>query len=412
MSVFDYKDGVLFAENIDVKNLASKYKTPLYVYSQSQIENNFLEFKNSFSKNDNLVCYAVKANSNLAILNTIASLGGGFDVVSIGELKRVIASGGESKKCVFSGVGKTSEEIIFALNQNIYCFNVESESELYLIAKIAKDLKKVAKISIRVNPNVDAKTHPAISTGLAENKFGIDILKVAQLYEFANDNENLEVQGVDCHIGSQITEIQPFLDAFDKVLELVNQLKSKNINISHLDLGGGVGINYDNNPTINICDYIQKIEEKTDLKIILEPGRAIVGNAGIFITKVLFTKQNEAKNFAIIDGAMNDLLRPSLYGAYHNILPVVESNDAKLSWEIVGPVCETGDYLGKNRNLNIKEGDLLAVMDSGAYGFTMASNYNTRVNPVEILVKNTSEKIIRPRQIVEDLFKSEISKSL
>jgi diaminopimelate decarboxylase len=412
MSVFDYKDGVLFAENIDVKNLASKYKTPLYVYSQSQIENNFLEFKNSFSKNDNLVCYAVKANSNLAILNTIASLGGGFDVVSIGELKRVIASGGESKKCVFSGVGKTSEEIIFALNQDIYCFNVESESELYLIAKIAKDLKKVAKISIRVNPNVDAKTHPAISTGLAENKFGIDILKVAPLYEFANDNENLEVQGVDCHIGSQITDIQPFLDAFDKVLELVNQLKSKNINISHLDLGGGVGINYDNNPTINICDYIQKIEEKTDLKIILEPGRAIVGNAGIFITKVLFTKQNEAKNFAIIDGAMNDLLRPSLYGAYHNILPVVASNDAKLSWEIVGPVCETGDYLGKNRNLNIKEGDLLAVMDSGAYGFTMASNYNTRVNPVEVLVKNTSEKIIRPRQIVEDLFKSEISKSL
>jgi diaminopimelate decarboxylase len=412
MSVFDYKDGVLFAESIGVKHLASKYQTPLYVYSQSQIESNFLEFKSSFSKNDNLVCYAVKANSNLAILNTIASLGGGFDVVSIGELKRVIASGGESKKCVFSGVGKTSEEIIFALNQNIYCFNVESESELYLIAKIAKDLKKVAKISIRVNPNVDAKTHPAISTGLAENKFGIDILKVAQLYEFANDNENLEVQGVDCHIGSQITEIQPFLDAFDKVLELVNQLKSKNINISHLDLGGGVGINYDNNPTINICDYIQKIEEKTDLKIILEPGRAIVGNAGIFITKVLFTKQNEAKNFAIIDGAMNDLLRPSLYGAYHNILPVVESNDAKLSWEIVGPVCETGDYLGKNRNLNIKEGDLLAVMDSGAYGFTMASNYNTRVNPVEILVKNTSEKIIRPRQIVEDLFKSEISKSL
>jgi diaminopimelate decarboxylase len=412
MSVFDYKDGVLFAENIDVKNLASKYKTPLYVYSQSQIENNFLEFKNSFSKNDNLVCYAVKANSNLAILNTIASLGGGFDVVSIGELKRVIASGGESKKCVFSGVGKTSEEIIFALNQNIYCFNVESESELYLIAKIAKDLKKVAKISIRVNPNVDAKTHPAISTGLAENKFGIDILKVAPLYEFANDNENLEVQGVDCHIGSQITDIQPFLDAFDKVLELVNQLKSKNINISHLDLGGGVGINYDNNSTIDICDYIQKIEEKTDLKIILEPGRAIVGNAGIFITKVLFTKQNEAKNFAIIDGAMNDLLRPSLYGAYHNILPVVASNDAKLSWEIVGPVCETGDYLGKNRNLNIKESDLLAVMDSGAYGFTMASNYNTRVNPVEVLVKNTSEKIIRPRQIVEDLFKSEISKSL
>jgi diaminopimelate decarboxylase len=224
--------------------------------------------------------------------------------------------------------------------------------------------------------------------------------------------KTLKSKGVDCHIGSQITEIQPFLDAFDKVLELVNQLKSKNINISHLDLGGGVGINYDNNPTINICDYIQKIEEKTDLKIILEPGRAIVGNAGIFITKVLFTKQNEAKNFAIIDGAMNDLLRPSLYGAYHNILPVVASNDAKLSWEIVGPVCETGDYLGKNRNLNIKESDLLAVMDSGAYGFTMASNYNTRVNPVEVLVKNTSEKIIRPRQIVEDLFKSEISKSL
>lgn len=413
MGVFNYKEGELCAEEVSITHLVKNYQSPLYIYSQTQIENNFLEFKNSFSKNNHLVCYAVKANSNLAILNILHNLGAGFDVVSIGELKRVIASGGDAKKCVFSGVAKTTKEITFALEVGIYCFNIESEQELHLIAKIAKNLGKVANISIRVNPNVDAKTHPYISTGLSENKFGIDILQVVDLYKFADNNEHLSVQGIDCHIGSQITDETPFLDALDKVLDLVEKLHNENITISHIDLGGGVGINYKNNQVIDIQKYITQIEAKTDLKIILEPGRAIVGNAGIFITKVEFLKQNATKSFAIVDGGMNDLIRPSLYQAYHNILPIDNGATGKqkagiqASWDIVGPVCETGDYFGKNRELTLEIGDVLAVMDSGAYGFTMASNYNTRATAAEVLVKNNQHKIIRPRQKIEELFNTE-----
>jgi diaminopimelate decarboxylase len=399
MSVFTYKEGELYTENVSLETLANEYQTPLYIYSQTAIEGNFLEFQNAFTKNDSLICYAVKANSNLAVLNTIAKLGGGFDIVSFGELKRVIAAGGDPAKCVFSGVAKTTQEIEFALQQGIYCFNVESQAELLLISEVAKNLQKVAPISIRVNPNVDAKTHPYISTGLSENKFGIDILQVVDLYRFANKDPYVSVQGVDCHIGSQITEDTPFIDALDKVLELVEVLKKEHISI---------GIDYENNKTIDIPSYISKIEAKTDIKIILEPGRAIVGSAGVFVTQVEFLKQNSAKNFAIVDGGMNDLLRPSLYQAYHNMLPIKQhSQGISSQWDVVGPVCETGDYFGKNRDLTLQQGDLIAVMDTGAYGFVMSSNYNTRPLVAEVMVKNNMHKLIRKRQSVEDLFKDE-----
>jgi diaminopimelate decarboxylase len=408
MSVFTYKEGELYTENVSLETLANEYQTPLYIYSQTAIEGNFLEFQNAFTKNDSLICYAVKANSNLAVLNTIAKLGGGFDIVSLGELKRVIAAGGDPAKCVFSGVAKTTQEIEFALQQGIYCFNVESQAELLRISEVAKNLQKVAPISIRVNPNVGAKTHPYISTGLSENKFGIDILQVVDLYRFANKDPYVSVQGVDCHIGSQITEDTPFIDALDKVLELVEVLKKEHINIAHLDLGGGIGIDYENNKTIDIQSYISKIEAKTDIKIILEPGRAIVGSAGVFVTQVEFLKQNSAKNFAIVDGGMNDLLRPSLYQAYHNMLPIKQhSQGISAQWDVVGPVCETGDYFGKNRDLTLQQGDLIAVMDTGAYGFVMSSNYNTRPLVAEVMVKNNMHKLIRKRQSVEDLFKDE-----
>lgn len=408
MKAFSYKSTTLCANDIEITDLVKEYESPLYVYSQKTIEDNYLEFKNAFKSNSHLICYAVKANSNLAILNILASLGSGFDVVSIGELKRVLKAGGDSAKCVFSGVGKTKEEIIFALEQKIHCFNIESEQELKLIANIAKDMNLVAPISIRVNPNVDAKTHPAISTGLAKNKFGIDILKVVDLYKIANNDKYLDIQGVDCHIGSQITNKQPFLDALDKVLDLVSKLSKENIAIKHLDLGGGVGIDYQDNQTINIADYIADIEAKTKLKIILEPGRAIVGNAGIFVTKVEFIKQNTTKNFAIVDGAMNDLLRPSLYDAYHRVLPVkLKDSGINGNWDIVGPICETGDYFAKNRNLTLETDDLLAIMDAGAYGFTMASNYNTRPMVAEVLVLNSKSKLIRKRQTIEELFSLE-----
>jgi diaminopimelate decarboxylase len=404
---FSYNNNKLCVEDIEISSLAQAYDTPLYIYSQSLIENNFLKFSQAFADYPHLICYAVKANSNLAILNALSQLGSGFDIVSKGELQRVIAAGGLPEKCVFSGVGKTTEEITFALEQGIYCFNIESIAELELIGRIAQDLGKVAGISIRVNPNVDAKTHPYISTGLKENKFGIDIDLAYDLYLQANTNKNLKILGIDCHIGSQITDEEPFLDALDKVLVLFNKLQDSGIKISHLDLGGGIGINYENNSTIDITNYVQKIIAKTpNIKIILEPGRAIVGSAGVFITQVLFTKQQGQKNFAIVDGAMNDLLRPSLYQAYHRVLSV-ENKDGGEIYDIVGPVCETGDYLAKDRRLNLKSGDLLAVMDVGAYGFVMASNYNTRPMVAEVMVKGNKHKLIRKRQTIEEIFNLE-----
>ena len=385
------------------------YGSPLYVYSQTDIENNWREFDQAFGSHPHLVCYAVKANSNLAVLNTLAKIGAGFDIVSEGELERVLAAGGQANRCVFSGVAKTAREIKRALEVGVRCFNVESASELDRIESVAQLLNTKAPISIRVNPNVDAMTHPYISTGLKENKFGVDIDDAISLYQQANNSEYLNVQGLDCHIGSQLTEVSPFLDALDKVLELVDQLNQQDITITHLDLGGGVGIQYDDEQTIDIKSYIEAMIAKVgNIEIILEPGRAIVGNAGIFITKVEFLKQNSEHSFAIIDGAMNDLLRPSFYNAYHHVLPIdKDANGVQASWDLVGPICETGDFLAKGRELSLSQGDYLALMSAGAYGFTMSSNYNSRPRVAEVMVSGNQHNLVRERETIQDLFNKE-----
>jgi len=385
------------------------YGSPLYVYSRRDIENNWREFDQAFGAHPHLVCYAVKANSNLAVLNVLAKIGAGFDIVSQGELERVLAAGGQASRCVFSGVAKTANEIERALEVGVRCFNVESASELDRIESVAQSLNTQAPISIRVNPNVDAKTHPYISTGLKENKFGVDIDDAIGLYQRAQDSEYLDVQGLDCHIGSQLTEVSPFLDALDKVLELVGHLNQQGIEITHLDLGGGVGIRYDDEQTIDIKAYVEAMIAKVgDIEIILEPGRAIVGNAGVFITKVEFLKQNSEHSFAIIDGAMNDLLRPSFYNAYHQVLPISEnSNGTQASWDLVGPICETGDFLAKGRELSLSQGDYLALMSAGAYGFTMSSNYNSRPRVAEAMVSGDQHHLVRERETIQDLFNKE-----
>ncbi len=406
---FSYNNQSLHAESVAITDLMASYGSPLYVYSRADIENNWREFDQAFGAHPHLVCYAVKANSNLAVLNVLAKIGAGFDIVSIGELERVLAAGGEAGKCVFSGVAKTHTEIQRALEVGVRCFNVESASELNRIESVAKSVGKQAPISIRVNPNVDAKTHPYISTGLKENKFGVDMDEALELYQVAQNSKHLLVHGLDCHIGSQITEVSPFLDALDKVLVLFGQLKEQGIAITHLDLGGGVGIDYEGEQTIDIQAYIDAIISKVgDIEIILEPGRAIVGNAGAFITKVEFLKQNSAHSFAIVDGAMNDLLRPSFYNAYHRVLPVDENaTGIQAQWDVVGPVCETGDFLAKDRDLSLTQGDYLAVMSAGAYGFTMSSNYNSRPRVAEVMVDNNAHHLIRERETITDLFKQE-----
>ncbi|CAC9594429.1 Diaminopimelate decarboxylase (EC 4.1.1.20) [uncultured Gammaproteobacteria bacterium] len=406
---FSYQNNTLHADSVAITELMDTYGSPLYVYSRTDIENNWREFDQAFGTHPHLVCYAVKANSNLAVLNILAKIGAGFDIVSIGELERVLAAGGTADKCVFSGVAKTTIEIKRALEVGVRCFNVESASELNRIESVAHSVGKQAPISIRVNPNVDAKTHPYISTGLKENKFGVDMDEALELYQHTQNSKHLTVQGLDCHIGSQITDVSPFLDALDKVLALLEQLNTHNINIQHLDLGGGVGINYEGEETINIQAYINAIISKVgQTEIILEPGRAIVGNAGIFITKVEFLKQNSTHAFAIVDGAMNDLLRPSFYNAYHQVLPINENaTGTQANWDLVGPICETGDFLAKNRNLSLSEGDYLALMSAGAYGFTMSSNYNTRPRVAEVMVSTTNHQLIRKRETVQDLFAGE-----
>ncbi|HIM95143.1 MAG TPA: diaminopimelate decarboxylase, partial [Gammaproteobacteria bacterium] len=406
---FSYKNQILHAESVPITDLMETYGSPLYVYSQTDIENNWREFDQAFGSHPHLVCYAVKANSNLAVLNTLAKIGAGFDIVSEGELERVLAAGGQANRCVFSGVAKTVREIKRALEVGVRCFNVESASELDRIESVAQSLNTQAPISIRVNPNVDAKTHPYISTGLKENKFGVDIDDAINLYQQANNSEYLNVQGLDCHIGSQLTEVSPFLDALDKVLELVEQLNQQDITITHLDLGGGVGIKYDDEQTIDIKSYIEAMIAKVgNIEIILEPGRAIVGNSGVFITKVEFLKQNSEHSFAIIDGAMNDLLRPSFYNAYHQVLPVDENaNGIQASWDLVGPICETGDFLAKGRELSLSQGDYLALMSAGAYGFTMSSNYNSRPRVAEVMVSGNQHNLVRERETIQDLFDKE-----
>lgn len=410
MNSFYFQNKLLQAESVPVSDLMEAYGSPLYVYSKSQIEFNWHQFDKSFESHPHLICYAVKANSNLAVLNILSKLGSGFDIVSIGELERVIAAGGDPKKCVFSGVAKTEHSIHKALEYGIYCFNVESSAELERIESIASTLNMKAPISIRVNPNVDAKTHPYISTGLTENKFGIDADSALALYEKANLSANLEVFGLDYHIGSQITDIAPFLEALEKALELIEKLEKKNIYLNHIDIGGGVGVAYDKETTININDYIKSVVQKVgDLKIMIEPGRSIVANAGIFVTKVEYLKQNELKSFAIIDGAMNDLIRPALYNSYHEAVTIEEnSKGINDSWDLVGPVCESSDFLAKNRILTLEQGDYIALMTAGAYGFVLSSNYNSRPRVAEVMVDGAKHQLVRKRETSESLFKNEM----
>ncbi|MEH6394611.1 diaminopimelate decarboxylase [Pseudoalteromonas sp.] len=413
MDFFDYKKNQLHAEDIAVNELAAQYGTPCYIYSRKTFERHYLAFAEAASNHKNLVCYAVKANSNIAVLNVLARLGSGFDIVSKGELARVIAAGGDAKKVVFSGVAKTADEIAYALKLGIKCFNVESVSELDRISQVASELNLVAPISIRVNPDIDAKTHPYISTGLKENKFGIDILTAVSVYQYAASLPGLKITGVDCHIGSQLTEIKPFLEALDKVLALIDDLKANGIELSHLDIGGGLGVPYNGETPPHPSEYVAHITERLTnyqhLELIFEPGRAIAANAGILVTKVEFIKQNQDKYFAIVDAGMNDMLRPALYQAWQNIVPVTPRNDdtPTCNFDIVGPVCETGDFLGKDRMLALQQGDLLAQRSAGAYGFTMSSNYNSRPRVAEIMVDGEQSHLIRARETLESLWQGE-----
>ena len=402
--------GVLFAEGISLEAIAKEFGTPTYVYSKNTLIQTFESFKKGLLKTDHLICFAVKANSNIAILNLFASLGAGFDIVSGGELERVIYAGGDPQKIVFSGVGKTESEIIAALKANILCFNVESRSELIRIQEVAEKINIRASISIRVNPDVDAKTHPYISTGLKDNKFGVDFNQALSLYLDAKSMSYIDIKGIDCHIGSQITELKPFLDALDRVLSLVDQLKKNNIHLSHIDIGGGIGICYQDESPPDFEIYTKEILNKIkdlNIKIIFEPGRALVGNAGVLLSKVEYLKQNDIKHFAIIDAAMNDLIRPTLYDAYHEI-NVVREHDAKTqSFDVVGPVCESGDFIAKNRLLKLKENDLICIMSAGAYGMSMSSNYNSRGRAAEVMVDQDKLYEIRTREKSSDLFKLE-----
>ncbi|WP_370277029.1 diaminopimelate decarboxylase [Pontibacterium sp.] len=411
MDSFEYRNGRLHCEEVQVGRIAEELGTPVYIYSRDALERSYQDYAQALEGRDALVCYAVKANSNIGVLNVLARSGAGFDIVSIGELERALKAGGEPSKIVFSGVGKKPEEIERALEVGIHCFNVESEPELDRINAVAAEMGKVAPISLRVNPDVDAGTHPYISTGLKENKFGVDIDEAVRIYKKANAMENLHVIGMDCHIGSQLTEIDPFLDALDRLLVQVDRLAEEGIQIKHLDLGGGLGVCYTDEQPPQPQEYIAAILERLgdrELGLIFEPGRSIAANAGILVTEVEFLKPTENKNFAIIDAAMNDLIRPSLYSAYQEIIPVEvrEDGEAKL-WDLVGPVCETGDFLGKDRELNIEAGDLLAVCSAGAYGFTMASNYNSRPRAAEVMVDDNQFHVIRKRENLADLMHGE-----
>lgn len=410
MDHFEYRNNQLFAEDVNLTELAREYGTPAYVYSRATFERHWNAFDQAFGAHPHMICYAVKANSNLAILNLLAGMGSGFDIVSIGELERVLKAGGEAGKIVFSGVGKKTEEIRRALEVGIRCFNVESEAELQVINNIAGEMQKVAPVSVRVNPNVDAKTHPYISTGLKENKFGIAHEQALSVYQQAQAMQNIEVNGIDCHIGSQLTEIEPFVDALKRVLELVDQLKGAGIELKHLDLGGGLGIRYQNETPPQPAEQIKALLaglEGRDVEILIEPGRAIAGNAGILLTEVLYLKHSDAKDFAIIDAAMNDLMRPALYSAWQEIVPLQPREGEGRTYDLVGPVCETGDFLGKERKLNLQEGDFLAVKSAGAYGFSMSSNYNSRPRAVEIMVDGEKAHVIRQRESLEQLLQGE-----
>ena len=412
MDFFQYKNNQLMAENLPVKQLAEQFGTPLYIYSKATLERHWHAFNNAFGEHPHLVCFAVKSNPNIAILNIMAKLGSGFDIVSQGELERVLAAGGDAGKVVFSGVAKSRQEITRALEVNIRCFNVESEAELLRINQIAGEMGKIAPISLRVNPDVDAHTHPYISTGLKENKFGVSVEQAREVYKLAATLSNIKIVGMDCHIGSQLTELQPFLDAVDRLIVLMEQLNQDGIHLKHLDLGGGLGVTYTDETPPHPTEYAKALWEKlsafSELEIIVEPGRAITANAGILVTKVEYLKSNESRNFAIVDAGMNDMIRPALYQAYMNILEIDRTlaREEKI-YDVVGPICETSDFLGKQRKLAIAEGDYLAQRSAGAYGASMSSNYNSRPRTAEVMVDGDKAYLIRRREALNELWQLE-----
>jgi len=409
MDFFQYKNEQLYVEDLPVKQLAEEFGTPLYIYSRATLERHWHAFDSALGKHPHLICYAVKANSNIGILNVMAKLGSGFDIVSQGELERVLAAGGEASKVVFSGVAKSRAEIMRALEVGIRCFNVESVAELHHINQIAGEMGKVAPISLRVNPDVDAHTHPYISTGLKENKFGVSVDEAREVYKLAATLPHVKITGMDCHIGSQLTELQPFLDATDRLIRLMEQLKEDGIKLKHLDLGGGLGVTYTDETPPHPSDYatalLNKLKNYEDLEIILEPGRAIAANAGILVAKVQYLKSNESRNFAITDTGMNDMIRPALYEAYMNIIEIDRTlGREKAIYDVVGPVCETSDFLGKQRELAIAEGDYIAQRSAGAYGASMSSNYNSRPRTAEVLVDGNKAHLIRRRENLSELW--------
>lgn len=409
---FHYVNHHLHVESVPLHEIAKQFGTPCYVYSKAAILKNWQAFDNAFGDTPHRICYAVKANSNIAILNLLATMQSGFDIVSVGELERVIKAHGDPTRVVFSGIGKNAAEISRALDLNIYCFDVESEAELDQIQKIAAAKNKIAPIAFRVNPNIDARTHPYIATGLHENKFGIDIQEIPAISQKAKSLSHVKLMGLACHIGSQITEIEPFLEAIDSLLVLIDLLTQEGITIQHINLGGGLGIRYRDEAIISPKDYIAALLKKLSthkLEILLEPGRAIIGDAGILLTRVEYLKKTPEKNFAIVDAAMNDLIRPALYEAWHPIIPVApHSRTPETIYDIVGPVCETADFLGKNRNLSLEANDLLAILNAGAYGFSMSSTYNSRPRAAEILVDGNKIHLIRERETIAELFAKEI----
>ena len=412
MDFFQYKNNLLMAEDVVVNEIAERFGTPLYIYSRATLERHWHAFDKAFGEHPHLICFAVKSNPNIAILQVMAQLGSGFDIVSQGELERVLAAGGDAAKIVFSGVAKSETEIARALEVGIRCFNVESIAELERINLVAGKLGKIAPISLRVNPDVDAHTHPYISTGLKENKFGISVDQAREVYRQASTLAHIKVTGMDCHIGSQLTELQPFLDATDRLIVLMEQLKQDGIEIKHLDLGGGLGVPYTNEAPPHPADYakalLDKLKQYGDLEIILEPGRAITANAGILVTKVEYLKSNETRHFAIVDTGMNDMIRPALYQAYMNIIETDRNliRESKV-YDVVGPICETSDFLGKQRTLAIEQGDLIALRSAGAYGASMASNYNSRPRAAEVMVSGGETHLIRRREAFAELWQFE-----
>ncbi|KRB92698.1 diaminopimelate decarboxylase [Noviherbaspirillum sp. Root189] len=420
MSHFSYKNGVLHVENTPLSAIAQEFGSPTYVYSKAALVENFSAYADACKANGRdastaLVCYSVKSNSNLAVLNLLSRLGSGFDIVSGGELLRVIAAGGDPRKVIFSGVGKTHEEMRLALSHDILCFNVESTAELQRLNEVAGEMGKQAPISLRVNPNVDAKTHPYISTGLKENKFGIAYDEALTAYRTAATLPHIRVVGIDCHIGSQLLDDAPLLEAFDRLTELVDRLAHEGIHLHHLDIGGGIGINYNGDKPVAVGDYLSRLFARVDkwrlhqyksapIQVLFEPGRSIVGNAGVLLTQVEYLKHGEAKNFAIVNAAMNDLMRPAMYEAWHGVQPVVQRAAVAKTYDVVGPVCESGDWLARERALAIEQGDLLAIMSAGAYGMTMSSNYNTRGRAAEVMVDGDKLHLIRKREAASELF--------